>query len=240
MGAPTTCCHFSHNQEPMKDFLLYWHNLQLLKKSKPLFFTLTHLTTTQKRKFTRIAESWLSPLFCLWYEARSCLYLLLEPQLSVVPACCCFQATLLSYSHSIPIPPPLPVPCPICRLLIREMRRHFRTPLPYPPRSRSFKATERKKEGMGVTVATTRRQLQRWWGVRLPWRLGNYSTVCMTSFSISHASAVLLRHRQEWNSWDGAERGREQQKTKIWVMLWRALSVSLLKGWSQDFVVLAV
>lgn len=63
-----------------------------------------------------------SPRFCLWSEEHSCHCWLPpwpEPQLSVVLACCCYQATLRCYSHSIPSTLPLPVPrstslCVIC------------------------------------------------------------------------------------------------------------------------------
>lgn len=46
-----------------------------------------------------------SPRFCLWSEEHSCHCWLSPcpaPQLSAVLACCCFQATLRRYSHSIP------------------------------------------------------------------------------------------------------------------------------------------
>lgn len=68
-----------------------------------------------------------SPRFCLWSEERSCRCLPSpwpEPQLSVVLACCCYQATLWCYSHSIltvlPVPritSPCVIRCPIHDLL---------------------------------------------------------------------------------------------------------------------------
>lgn len=76
-----------------------------------------------------------SPRCCLWRMERSCCCRLSpwsEPQLSAVLACCCFQATLPCYSHSIPRAPGLPVlrsasPCVICcpihKLLFKKKKK---------------------------------------------------------------------------------------------------------------------
>lgn len=147
-----------------------------------------------------------SPRSCLWSEKRSCHCWLSpwpEPQLSVVWACCCFQATLRCYSHNIPSTPLLPVlrsaflcgmRCPIHKLFFRERRRCSGIALLFQSKSRS--STGAEMEWDQVTVAT-RRQLRRWSGVRSSWRLGNYSTARTnsSSSSSSSSSALLLRER---------------------------------------------
>lgn len=110
-----------------------------------------------------------SPRSCLWSEERSCHCWLCpwtEPQLSVVLACCCFQATLRSYSHSIPSPvlqsASLRGICSRVRKLVPEIGRST-------PGSHLFIEPIRIIKKSGDETGSGHRgnkKIAGWWGVR--------------------------------------------------------------------------